>query len=66
MSFLIGHLDRPIRTPCIGVCELDEAGRCLGCYRSVDEIAGWSSLGEAERERLIHEVLPRRALGDDP
>ncbi len=62
MSFLIGSLNRPIRTPCIGVCALAADGLCLGCRRSGDEIARWSSLSESERERLIAEVLPQRVV----
>ena len=25
-------------SPCIGVCELDNAGVCIGCNRTIDEI----------------------------
>ncbi|WP_347261398.1 DUF1289 domain-containing protein [Rudaea sp.] len=51
---------KPILTPCIGVCELDAAGLCKGCHRTLDEIARWSSLGEAERLRIMDHVLPQR------
>lgn len=61
MSFFIGSANRPISTPCIGVCDLDADGLCLGCRRSGDEIARWSTLDEAERERMIAEELPMRA-----
>ncbi|MDY0014306.1 MAG: DUF1289 domain-containing protein [Rhodocyclaceae bacterium] len=27
-------------SPCIGVCQIDESGYCLGCGRSADEIFG--------------------------
>ncbi|MGD9584107.1 MAG: DUF1289 domain-containing protein [Lysobacterales bacterium] len=62
MSFFIGSLNRPISTPCIGVCELDADGLCLGCRRSGNEIAGWGSLSETERLRMIAETLPQRAV----
>lgn len=26
--------------PCIGICEIDESGYCVGCGRSADEIFG--------------------------
>jgi len=51
----------PILTPCIGVCTLDAAGLCEGCHRTIDEIAHWGSLPDAERLRLMDEVLPQRA-----
>ena len=27
-------------SPCIGICEIDESGYCIGCGRSADEIFG--------------------------
>ena len=49
-----------IESPCIKVCTLDAgSGRCLGCGRTVDEIARWISMGAAERARLMRE-LPLR------
>ena len=27
-------------SPCIGICEIDESGYCVGCGRSADEIFG--------------------------
>lgn len=35
-------LDEPIPSPCISVCQMDaQTGLCLGCWRSLDEIAHW-------------------------
>jgi len=56
----IGTAPLPPLTPCIGVCRLDAAGLCVGCRRTMDEIARWGSLDDAERTRLMDEVLPRR------
>ena len=53
---------KPLLTPCIGVCVLDASGHCEGCHRTIDEIASWGSLGEAERARLMNDVLPQRAV----
>ena len=49
-----------ILTPCTGVCTLDQDGYCLGCHRSVGEIAGWSQLSDDERRRVMEVVLPLR------
>ena len=39
-----------ISTPCVKVCVVDPVSAlCIGCGRTVEEIAGWSALGEAER-----------------
>lgn len=48
-------------TPCIGVCALDAAGRCRGCLRSIDEIARWKDMSDAERRHYLESVLPGRA-----
>jgi len=63
MFFSLSPKPRPILTPCIGVCELDDAGLCRGCHRTVDEIARWSEFGDAERTRIMNDVLPLRASG---
>jgi predicted Fe-S protein YdhL (DUF1289 family) len=50
----------PISTPCIRVCVLDpDSGLCLGCGRTIDEIARWAAMTEAERTRIMAD-LPRR------
>ncbi len=52
---------RPIPTPCVQVCVVDgQSGLCLGCFRTLGEIARWTSFGEAEREALIAELPGRR------
>jgi uncharacterized protein len=49
-----------MQSPCVKFCVLDPAcGLCSGCGRSLDEIAQWSSLSEAERGRILAE-LPQR------
>lgn len=52
---------RPILSPCIGVCEVDAAGLCAGCHRTLAEIAAWGAMGDAARSRLMDEILPLRA-----
>ena len=42
----------PIKTPCVQVCAIDgESGLCLGCYRTLPEIANWSRLEPEAREK---------------
>jgi predicted Fe-S protein YdhL (DUF1289 family) len=49
-----------ILTPCQKICIVDPAsGLCLGCGRSLTEIARWTSYSNAERVRVTKE-LPRR------
>jgi len=50
----------PISTPCIKVCAVSgQTGLCIGCGRTLAEIAAWGSLSEAERKAIMAE-LPRR------
>ena len=55
-----------VSTPCIRTCTLDREGICLGCHRTVDEIIRWREMGEAERLRLMRDVLPLRAMRNEP
>lgn len=38
-----------------------ESGLCLGCQRTLSEIAGWSGLTEARREAILAELPARRS-----
>ncbi len=51
---------KPISSPCIMVCTVDGAsGLCLGCYRTLPEIAEWSRMDEEKRLAIMAE-LPSR------
>ena len=50
----------PILSPCIDVCRLNAAtGLCEGCFRTLDEIGGWSGMSNAGRAAIMAQ-LPRR------
>ncbi|MCW5692544.1 MAG: DUF1289 domain-containing protein [Pseudolabrys sp.] len=52
-----------METPCVDICTLDAAQRhCLGCGRTVAEIAGWATMSPAERRRIM-DTLPERLAG---
>lgn len=49
-----------MKSPCVKVCQMDpERGLCLGCARTLDEIARWGAMSDEERERIMAE-LPSR------
>ena len=51
-----------VASPCISICRMDEAnGLCEGCYRTIDEIAVWTLLDDAEKRAVIA-MLPRRRV----
>ncbi len=52
---------RAIATPCVQVCIVDgQSGLCLGCYRTLGEIGGWSGLSDETRTTLMAELPERR------
>lgn len=51
----------PMESPCIKVCVIDPATKlCTGCKRSLAEIAQWSALTDAERQRIMTELPARK------
>ena len=54
-------MTQPIATPCIDVCKMDSAsGLCLGCGRTLDEIARWGSMSDGERAAIMQELERRK------
>lgn len=50
-----------IESPCVNICSIDPKTRiCMGCWRSLDEIAGWSGMSPKAR-RAVMVTLPARA-----
>lgn len=50
-----------VDSPCVQVCVIHPETRlCLGCSRSIDEIAGWSRYTPEQRSAIM-EVLPDRS-----
>ncbi len=40
-----------VASPCISVCQMDSGtGWCTGCLRTLDEIASWGSMTEAQKQ----------------
>ncbi len=49
-----------IESPCVKICVMHpRAGLCVGCYRTLDEIAGWGTM-PAEARRAVMDALPDR------
>jgi len=45
--------ERPVASPCVHVCALDDEDICIGCQRSVAEITRWSLMDNAERREVL-------------
>lgn len=43
-------------SPCKKICRLDADGLCIGCGRTLAEIADWTWLSDAEREEIMQRL----------
>jgi uncharacterized protein len=51
-----------LETPCIAVCMIDpKTSLCLGCGRTLPEIARWHRMESAERLAVMAQLGPRMA-----
>jgi predicted Fe-S protein YdhL (DUF1289 family) len=49
------------KSPCINVCQLENKIHnmvCIGCHRTQEEIAEWTTYTELEKLRIIERVNP--------
>lgn len=61
-------------SPCVNVCRIDErSGFCVGCARTLNEIAAWSTASDLDRQRILERVAarceqlpPRPGLDEEP
>ena len=44
-----------VDSPCTNVCALDD-GLCVGCGRTVDEVASWRSMSDEERAQVVRAI----------
>jgi uncharacterized protein len=53
-------MHQPIKTPCIKVCVVDgQSSHCLGCGRTLGEIAQWARFSDEQRDTVIAALPPR-------
>jgi predicted Fe-S protein YdhL (DUF1289 family) len=52
-----------IESPCVKICVIHpEARLCLGCHRTLEEIAAWSRMTPAARAAVMADLPGRGAL----
>ena len=52
-----------VESPCVKICVVHpEARICVGCHRTIDEIAGWSRMSGDERKTVIAALPDRQKL----
>ena len=48
-------------SPCAGVCILNTQTKfCLGCYRTINEIARWQDMSADDQHSVMTELIKRR------
>ncbi|MFL6534159.1 MULTISPECIES: DUF1289 domain-containing protein [Pseudomonas] len=45
--------ERPVPSPCVNICSLDDDDTCTGCQRTVAEITRWSRMDNDERRGVL-------------
>lgn len=51
----------PVPNPCVGICQSNAKGFCMGCLRSRTERQKWNEMMPAEKMRVIELCDLRRA-----
>ena len=55
-----------VESPCKNICRMHEpSGHCVGCGRTIDEIALWSVLDDDDK-RAVWALLPQRLTALPP
>jgi predicted Fe-S protein YdhL (DUF1289 family) len=61
MSKVHRRVVKRLDSPCVDICQLDpRTGFCVGCLRTIDEIAHWGQYSASQREEILA-TLPARA-----
>jgi len=61
-DFLEFDAPSAVASPCVNVCRIDAASRlCLGCRRTIAEIARWGSTDDADRRAILAALEERIA-----
>lgn len=52
-----------VASPCQNVCQMNpRTGYCIGCLRTLDEIADWLEMNNAEKRELLVRLEERRKV----
>ena len=49
-----------VQSPCIENCCLNGDNVCMGCFRSLGEIAQWQQMDDKMRREVLHKAESRR------
>jgi predicted Fe-S protein YdhL (DUF1289 family) len=54
-----------VNSPCINICKLDISRICIGCGRTIDEIAAWTAMNDREKIAVLNRVKINKGLHYD-
>jgi len=49
-----------VPSPCVGVCQSNDKGYCLGCMRTRDERQDWIKLDNDNKQKVIKRCIQRK------
>lgn len=49
-----------VPSPCVGVCQSNEKGLCLGCLRTREERQEWTTLTSDEKQKVVKRCIQRK------
>jgi predicted Fe-S protein YdhL (DUF1289 family) len=51
-----------VPSPCVNVCRMEaSSGLCVGCWRTIDEIAAWSKMDDDGKRQVWTAIELRKA-----
>jgi len=54
-----------VPSPCVGICQSDDKGLCLGCMRSRKERQDWKTLNNDDKQKVIKRCIQRKKRKDN-
>ena len=49
-----------VPSPCMSICQMKlSLGRCVGCYRTLDEVAAWADMPDDDKRAVWLQLLER-------
>lgn len=60
-------MSSPVPSPCVNVCRMNaHTGWCEGCWRTIDEIAAWSTMSDEDKLTVWARLDERRECAVPP
>jgi len=57
--------EKPVKSPCVSICALNDDDVCVGCWRTGNEISHWGAYSNDER-RAVLKLSFERAKAENP